>query len=50
MQKGKSKKVKQSKKVKNERFSVEEDQENESFDFGGFPKNIDLRKNMGCGG
>ena len=38
----KSMKLKQKKAVQN-------DQE-EDFDFGGIPKNVDLKKNMGCGG
>ena len=36
-------------KRSNNKKKQEFDQE-DSFDFGGFPKNVSLKKNMGCGG
>lgn len=50
MQKGKPKKDKKSKKVLDKSSAKPIDYQNDDFDFGGFPKDRDLKKNMGCGG
>ena len=33
-----------------ERSKKIEEQELDDFDFGGFPKDVNLKKNIGCGG
>jgi hypothetical protein len=47
-EKGRKKgKIKKPQKGKIRSFEINEDQD---FDFGGFPDGIDLKKNLGCGG
>ena len=50
----KSKKNPLAKAVKTEtkkpKKKVQEDEVNDDFDFGGIPKGINLKKNIGCGG
>lgn len=38
------------KPVERKQEKENEKHEEEAFDFGGIPKNVDLKKNMGCGG
>lgn len=39
-----------SKRPNKETEELIEEQESGDFDFGGFPKDINLKKNIGCGG
>ena len=48
----------QKKEVKNPKVTVkaepkkfdEEEEDRDEFDFGGLPKNVSLKRNIGCGG
>lgn len=39
-----------SKNPKKEKVKRREEEVIDDFDFGGFPKDVDIKKNMGCGG
>ena len=38
------------KKTKVKQVKLDNQEDNQEFDFGGFPKNHSLKKNLGCGG
>lgn len=50
MEKPKLKKIDQAKVKKNKPKKAQANLEDDSFDFGGLPKDVDLKRNIGCGG
>lgn len=50
MEKPKAKKPNKSKNQKSTSNKKNVEIENDDLDFGGLPKGIDLKKNLGCGG
>jgi len=42
--------IKKTKKAKRQQSILESTAESNSFNFGGIPKNVPFKRNMGCGG
>lgn len=50
MKKAEKKKIKEAKKNKKKSSRYDPSEDQNAFDFGGIPKDIAFKKNMGCGG